>query len=65
MAVSDGWIVLTKDSDFALFDAHKGLRIVWLRVGNVTNQALISWLEPRWSDVVAALEAGELLVEVL
>jgi predicted nuclease of predicted toxin-antitoxin system len=63
-AVSQDRIVLTKDSDFALFDPREGLRVVWFRVGNVTNRALIAWLEPRWSDVEAALEAGEALIEV-
>jgi predicted nuclease of predicted toxin-antitoxin system len=65
IAIAEDRIVLTKDSDFALLDTRTGFRIVWLRVGNVTNRALIRWLEPRWGEVEAMLEAGELLIEVV
>lgn len=64
LAIAGDRILLTKDSDFALVEARDGLRVVWFRVGNVTNRALIAWLEARWGDVEAALEAGEALVEV-
>lgn len=65
MAIAEDWIVITKDSDFALLDMQPGFRIVWLRVGNVTNKAFIRWLEPRWDEVETMLQAGEALIEVV
>jgi predicted nuclease of predicted toxin-antitoxin system len=65
LAIAEERIVLTKDSDFALLDLRTDFRVVWLRVGNVTNRAFIRWLEPRWSEVEAMLEAGETLIEVV
>jgi predicted nuclease of predicted toxin-antitoxin system len=64
LAIAERRILITKDGDFALLDAQPGLRVVWLRVGNVTNRALIEWLEARWNDVEVALEAGEVSIEV-
>lgn len=63
-AIARDWIVITKDGDFAAVPMRTGLRIVWLRIGNATTKNLITWLEPRWNEVVAALNAGEVLVEV-
>ena len=46
-------IIVTKDEDFAERTARTavGPVIVWLRIGNATNRALLEWLEPRWSSV--------------
>ena len=38
--------------------------IVWLRIGNATNRALLEWLEPRWSSVVQLLIDDNRLIEV-
>ena len=65
LAIAEDRIVLTKDSDFALFEMQAGLRVVWLRVGNITNRAFIRWLDPRWAEIVTMLEAGEALIEVV
>jgi predicted nuclease of predicted toxin-antitoxin system len=59
-------IVITKDEDFAqrtLFSPDSPV-IVWLRLGNATNQQLLSWLMPQWPAVLARLEAGDRLIEV-
>jgi predicted nuclease of predicted toxin-antitoxin system len=59
-------IILTKDEDFAERSARSltAPTIVWLRIGNATNRALLEWLTPRWAGVVALLQAGERLIEV-
>ena len=59
-------IILTKDEDFAARAARDVTSpvIVWLRVGNATNRALLQWLEPRWEQIVAFLNAGHKLIEV-
>ena len=59
-------IIVTKDEDFAERTARTavGPVIVWLRIGNATNRALLEWLEPRWSSVVQLLIDGNRLIEV-
>lgn len=59
-------IIITKDEDFAERTARSavGPVIVWLRIGNATNHALLEWLEPRWSSVVQLLIDGNRLIEV-
>ena len=65
-ALRDGAIVVTKDEDFAERTARAttGPIIIWLRIGNATNRALLEWLEPRWPRIVALLEAGDRFIEV-
>jgi predicted nuclease of predicted toxin-antitoxin system len=60
-------VILTKDEDFAARSAQATLApiIVWLRVGNATNRALFTWLEPRLPGIVRFIEQGSRLVEVL
>ena len=59
-------IIVTKDEDFAERTARTavGPVIVWLRIGNATNRALLEWLEPRWSSVVQLLTDDNRLIEV-
>lgn len=65
-ALMSGAIIVTKDEDFAERTArtNAGPVIVWLRVGNSTNRALMKWLTPRWSEIIELLDAGNRLVEV-
>lgn len=66
-ALQTGAIIVTKDEDFAARSAQAGAPpiIVWLRVGNSTNRALLSWLGPRMPGIEALLAQGSLLVEVV
>ena len=59
-------VIVTKDADFAAMRAHagRGPAVVWLRLGNVSNDALIEALLSALPEVVAAIEAGEGIVEV-
>ena len=59
-------IIITKDEDFAERTARtaSGPVIIWLRVGNSTNRALLLWLEPRWSTITQLLNDGNRLIEV-
>ena len=58
-------ILVTKDSDFIQL-AHfgNGPRVLWIRLGNTLNRALWQRLEPLLAGIVAAFEAGEIVVEV-
>ncbi len=65
-ALRNGAIVATKDEDFAERTARttSGPIILWLRIGNATNRAVLEWLGPRWARIVTLLEAGDRLIEV-
>ncbi len=60
-------VILTKDEDFAARSAQVGAppTIVWLRVGNSTNRALLAWIGPRMPGIEALLAQGSSLVEVV
>ncbi len=63
-AAANDLILISKDEDFLMRYPPIAYRLVWVRIGNATNRALSTWLEARWDHVVAALDAGERLVEV-
>jgi len=59
-------VILTKDEDFVdhwLLSAEP-VQLVWIRKGNCSNRALLSWLEPLWPDDVKRLEQGEKFIEL-
>lgn len=60
-------VILTKDEDFALRSQQTsgGPVVVWLRVGNASNQELRKWLEPRMEGIVQLTDQGSRLVEVV
>lgn len=60
-------VIITKDEDFALWrvtSSEPRPAVVWVRVGNTRKAELLRWFEPLLSDVIAALESGESLIEV-
>jgi predicted nuclease of predicted toxin-antitoxin system len=65
-ATAGGFCIVTKDEDFALrhLADPSGPQVVWLRIGNSTNPALLEWLQPLWGDVARELRNGQGLVEV-
>ena len=58
--------VVTKDEDFASRAAMKteGPAVVWVRVGNCSNDALLKWFEHLLPEIVTRLASGERLIEV-
>lgn len=58
--------IVTKDADFAVRSslAAAGPGIVWVRLGNVRNAALLASFERVLSSIERELVAGERLVEV-
>lgn len=65
-ALEHGAVIVTKDEDFpdiALLGSPSPA-IVWLRVGNTRRRALLDWFAPRIGDIVAAIDAGNALVEL-
>jgi len=62
-AEAEGEILISKDEDFILLRLPDRFALLWLRCGNATNRALSVWLEARWNEVEALLQAGERFVE--
>ena len=65
-AMKTGEVLITKDEDFPTRAMQSDVSpvIVWLRIGNTSNRALLGWLLPFWPDVIARIESGDNLVEV-
>ena len=61
-----GAAIITKDGDFAAMrmQAEGGPSIVWLRLGNIANEALLAAVERALPEIVAAVKGAERLVEV-
>lgn len=59
-------VIVTKDEDFAdwISRGKSGPSVVWLRIGNCTNEILLVWLASLWPDIMARLTQGDRLVEV-
>lgn len=59
--------IVTKDEDFATRKAARsgGPAVVWLRVGNCSNNALLQWFAPLLPTIIDRLLQGEDLVEIV
>jgi predicted nuclease of predicted toxin-antitoxin system len=59
-------VIITKDEDFAdwIGRGRPGPSVIWLRIGNCTNEMLITWVASLWPQIISRLERGERLVEV-
>lgn len=65
-ALKHGAAIITKDEDFAERCLHSTNPpvVIWLRIGNATNLALLKWFLPILPAILARLEAGDRLIEV-
>lgn len=66
-AAKHHWAIITKDEDFtsSLFWQKNHPAVVWLRVGNCSNQALFHWFLPMLPKIVLRLQEGEKLIEIV
>lgn len=65
-AAADGAVMVTKDEDYLAWRVRTaGLRVLWLRLGNLPNARLLARLEAAWPAVVSRLDQGAELVEVM
>jgi predicted nuclease of predicted toxin-antitoxin system len=65
-AIQCGAAIVTKDEDFAercLRRPHAPV-VVWLRVGNATNDALLRWFLPLLPAIETRLLASDRLIEI-
>lgn len=65
-AVEAGMIIVTKDEDFVTMRRlfRRAPSLVWVRIGNTTSRVLRMRMKPLMPEVLAALAAGEEIVEV-
>ena len=60
-------VIVSKDEDFPqrVRAVDQSPQVIWLRVGNTSNRALIMWLQPIWPEIERSLKLGERLIEVV
>lgn len=59
-------VLLTKDEDFvALARREPAGQVVWVRIGNIGNDALWTAISAVLSEIIESLENGERIVEVV
>jgi predicted nuclease of predicted toxin-antitoxin system len=66
-AARAGATLITKDEDFVALAEREpnGPQVIWIRIGNINNDALWRALDPILDEIIQALNAGERVVEVL
>jgi predicted nuclease of predicted toxin-antitoxin system len=66
-AARTGATLVTKNEDFVALAALEpaGPQVVWIRIGNISNEALWRALDPLLDEIVQSLSAGERVVEVV
>jgi predicted nuclease of predicted toxin-antitoxin system len=62
-----GACIVTKDEDFVLLQAldRTGPTIVWIRIGNALRSVLLQRLHGIWPSIVAAIDRGDKIIEVM
>jgi predicted nuclease of predicted toxin-antitoxin system len=65
-ALETGAVIVTKDEDFPTRAqlTLNGPVIVWLRIGNSTNQVLRQWFMPRLPQILDWIEQGVRVLEI-
>lgn len=59
--------LITKDEDFVAIARRDQAspQVIWIRLGNISNDGLWRALDPLLNEIVGALDAGERIVEVI
>ncbi len=65
-ALQNNAAIITKDEDFVslVSTSLNAPPVVWIRVGNIGKQALLSWIEPMMIRIITEIESGEKLIEI-
>src|ERR1700749_1573356 len=62
-ALANGYIIVTKDEDYAsLIQRRPGLRILWVRTGNIVNRVLLAAFDAKWPEILQHLESRSAVV---
>jgi predicted nuclease of predicted toxin-antitoxin system len=59
-------VVISKDEDFTFFAGQPGDtgQLIWVRLGNCRNRALVDAFDRVHDQLVAAIESGQRIVEI-
>jgi len=62
----EGRIVISKDEDFVVLAARIGDsgRLIWVRLGNCRNVALLASFDRAREALLAAIDAGQRVIEI-
>jgi predicted nuclease of predicted toxin-antitoxin system len=66
-AKSNDFVIISKDEDFAdlcILDSEPA-SVIWLRIRNCSERALLSWFESVLPNIEKALARGDRLIEVV
>jgi predicted nuclease of predicted toxin-antitoxin system len=65
-ALKTGAVLITKDEDFPIRAQQTNTSpvIVWLRIGNTSNQALRLWFMPQLPQIIGWIEQGVRVLEI-
>jgi predicted nuclease of predicted toxin-antitoxin system len=65
-AAAERLVIMTKDEDFAtrVWQTSTGPAVVWLRIGNCSNEVLLEHLMPLLSDIIERIRLGDRIVEI-
>ena len=63
-ALNTGAVLFTKDEDFVAIGKAAPIQVVWIRLGNVTNDDLWRSLSPLLPEIFDGLGRGDRLIEV-
>ncbi len=65
LARTEGWVILSKDSDFAVRALREQtVQVVWVRCGNLKRREFEAWFVARVSAMRRLLDMGEHLIEL-
>jgi|SRR5580765_8761992 len=65
-ASAEQWVVVSKDEDFILLASRPGDagRVVWVRLGNCRNAALLAAFDGARDALLQALTSGQRVIEL-
>lgn len=65
-ARTENAVIISKDENFVdrWLLSETPVALIWIRKGNCSNQALMTWFEPLWPETLKRLERGEQLIEL-
>ena len=65
-ALDNDAVLITKDEDFADLSARgaEAPTVIWVRLGNTSRSALLTWFTPLLDSIVEMVDAGNQLIEL-
>ena len=59
-------VIVTRDADFSDFATGKDgePRVIWLRIGNCSNERLLALMRDRIAEIIRDLDGGTQIVEI-